>query len=90
MAADASWQTAWLRRVTPGGMFRRRRYELEVMMSTGERLRRVTSAPLTYLDPHLGVGDAWAVIHAADAKWSGDVGDWVTLAPNPDIEPPAP
>ena len=90
MAANPSWHTAWLRRVAPAGLFRGRRYELELVTTTGERLRRVTRAPLTDLDPQLGVGDAWAVIHAADARWNGEVGEWVTLDPSSGTEPPAP
>ena len=31
------------------------------------------------IDPYLGVGDAWAVVRAADAAWDGTSGDWVSL-----------
>lgn len=39
----------------------------------------ITSAPMTKLDPWLGVGDAWALVHSADRAWDGQVGEWVTL-----------
>jgi hypothetical protein len=91
MEANPSWRTAWLRRIAPAGLLRRRRrYELELVTNTGERLRRVTRSPVTDLDSHIGVGDAWAVIHAADASWNGEVGEWVTLDPSSSDEPPAP
>jgi hypothetical protein len=90
VVAGGSGQTVWLRRVAPDGRFRGRRYELEIVLATGERVRRTTRTPVTDIDPHLGVGDAWSIVHAADATWDGDAGDWVTLAKRPGLEPPAP
>jgi hypothetical protein len=34
---------------------------------------------VTVIDPYIGVGDAWALVHAADEAWDGEVGDWVSM-----------
>ncbi|MDZ7734272.1 MAG: hypothetical protein U5R31_15405 [Acidimicrobiia bacterium] len=31
------------------------------------------------IENDLGVGDAWALIHAADMAWDGQRGEWVSL-----------
>jgi hypothetical protein len=69
-----------LRRLRPS-LLRRRIYEVEFTpeWETSPSWRRVTAAPVTIIDPYLGVGDAWALVHAADAAWTGGVGEWVTL-----------
>lgn len=42
-------------------------------------ITEVTSTPVTRLDKYLGVGDAWALIRAADRAWDVTEGKWVTL-----------
>jgi hypothetical protein len=65
-------------RVVSRGRFGRFRFELE--SSEG---RQVTRTPVTLLDPYLGVGDAWALVHAAERAWDGAEGGWVSLTDNP-------
>ncbi len=70
-----------LRRIPPTGLLRRRRYEIEfpaVDQSSSPR-REITSTPVTVIDRQVGVGEAWTLVHAADAAWDGQSGEWVTL-----------
>jgi hypothetical protein len=64
-------------RVVSRGRFRRFRFEVDLPEG-----RHVTRAPVTLLDPYLGVGDAWALVHAAEGAWDGANGDWVSLTDN--------
>jgi hypothetical protein len=34
---------------------------------------------VTLLDKYVGVGEAWALVHAADAAWGGSTDGWVSL-----------
>jgi hypothetical protein len=71
-----------LRRLPERGRFRRRRvYEIEFPPdeSSAEPKRVVTITPATTIDKYLGVGDAWALIDAANQAWDGENGEWVTL-----------
>ncbi len=68
-----------LRRVAAKGLLRRRRYEVEFTSADEAPVRRVTSTPVTLIDQHVGVGDAWALVHAADDAWDGEAGEWVSL-----------
>ncbi|MGH2350767.1 MAG: hypothetical protein ACRDJN_04035, partial [Chloroflexota bacterium] len=67
--------------IPPSGLFRRRRYEIEFPPDAkfGSTKREVTATPVTVIDRYLGVGDAWTLVHAADAAWNGHSGEWVTL-----------
>ena len=73
-----------LRRLHPT-FLRRRMYEVEFTAKgeTSPSWSKVTRTPVTLIDPYLGVGDAWALLHAADNAWNGEVGDWVTLFKDP-------
>jgi hypothetical protein len=53
-----------------------RQYEVDL---GDDSPRQVTAAPVKLIEPILGVGDAWAVIGAADERWSGGVGAWASL-----------
>lgn len=66
-----------IRRVE-SGLLRRRRYEVE-FREDDDWKRRVTRTPVTLLDEQLGVGDAWALVHAADETWENGDRSWVTL-----------
>ena len=70
-----------LRRLPRKGFLRRRLYEIEFPAPDegGSPIRRVTSTPVTAIDKLLGVGEAWALVHAADKAWDGQLGKWVTL-----------
>lgn len=70
-----------LRRIPPKGLLRRRLYEIDLSaeMANGASTRSVTSTPVTTIDKFIGVGDAWALVRAADDAWNGRSGDWVTL-----------
>lgn len=70
-----------LRRIPARGLFRRKRYEVEYEES-GKPTRVVTKVPATVIDKYLGVGDAWALVHAADDGWNGESGEWVILKVN--------
>lgn len=72
-----------IRRITPTRVLRRRRYEIEVSGGAEPQSpkRETTTAPVTALGQHLGVGDAWALVHAADAAWNGETGEWVAFRP---------
>ncbi len=56
-----------------------RLYEVELTAPDGEVELTSTRSPLTILEPTMGVGDAWAVIHAADRAWDGSTGKWAGL-----------
>jgi len=74
-----------LRRVTPRVPLGRV-YEIDLGEEGGSARRIVTRSPLSVLDPRLGVGDAWAVIDAANRAWDGSEGEWVSLH-DPEVEP---
>jgi hypothetical protein len=54
----------------------RRRYEVDFGDGSAPQ---ITTTPVTLIDPILGVGDAWAVIGAADEGWTGGIGQWASL-----------
>lgn len=67
----------------PGRLLARRRYEVELRPDADSppEWTRVTSTPVKLIEPHLGVGDAWSVIRAADEAWDGKSGDWIAFPP---------
>jgi hypothetical protein len=69
-----------LRRCPPKGFLRRPRYEVE-FVDRGDTAawRRQTTAPVTLIDPHMGVAEAWALVHAADAAWDRGSDEWIRL-----------
>lgn len=70
-----------IRRCEPTGILRRRRYEVELLdQDSGAVIwRKVTPAPVTLIDRHIGVAEAWALLHSADDHWERNVTDWVSL-----------
>lgn len=70
-----------IRRCEPKGVLRRRRYEVEfVEVTTGETLwRSETTTPVTTIDQHVGVAEAWALVHAADRAWAEGSPQWISL-----------
>ena len=60
-----------VRRTKPKGLIRRPRYEVELFdTNSGTTLwRSETTTPVTSIDQHLGVAEAWALVHAADNAW---------------------
>jgi hypothetical protein len=60
----------------PRRALRRAKCEIELTES-GTATTTTTPTPVTLLDPHLGVGDAWALVGAADDA----AGGWVTWPP---------
>jgi hypothetical protein len=70
-----------VRRCKPKGFLRRRRYQVEFVESgTGEaRWRKETTTPVTMIDPYIGVGEAWALVHAADKAWDEGSSEWASL-----------
>jgi hypothetical protein len=70
-----------IRRCEPRGIFRRPRYEIELGNdSTGTIIwLRQTSTPVTLVDPHVGIAEAWALINAADRAWDTGSRDWIFL-----------
>lgn len=56
-----------IRRCQPKGVLRRRRYEVEFIESThgGTRWKSRTTGPVTKIDQHVGVAEAWALVHAS-------------------------
>jgi hypothetical protein len=44
----------------------------------GHTRRVVTRSPVALFAPILGVGDAWALVDAADRARTGERGEWVT------------
>ena len=53
----------------------RPRYEVDF----GDGSAEITTTPETLIDPILGVGDARALIGAADESWTGGIGPWASL-----------
>lgn len=70
-----------IRRCQPKGLLRRRRYEVEfVEPATGAtRWRREATTPVTTIDQQVGVGEAWALVHAADKAWDEGSPRWISL-----------
>jgi hypothetical protein len=70
-----------LRRIAPRGLLRRPRYEIEFPAAVPSDVprREETSTPVTAIDPYVGVGDAWTLVHAANDAWDGQAGEWVDL-----------
>lgn len=74
-----------LRRSSTVGLFGRRRYEVELLDDADGHTvwRRHTTTPVTLIDPHVGVAEAWALVHAADAVWDRKSTDWSSLPGQP-------
>lgn len=72
-----------IRRCQPKGLLRRRRYEVEFIdPDTGEtRWQGETITPVTEIDQHVGVGEARALVHAADKAWDEGSPQWISLPP---------
>lgn len=70
-----------LRRCEANGVLRRRRYQVEfVDANTGETVWQIeTTTPVTTIDRHIGVGEAWALVHAADKAWDEGSSHWISL-----------
>ena len=70
----------------PRRRLRRALYEVEYRPNdpTLTGWAKVTPYPVFDIEQIIGTGDAWSMIHAADADFSGVVGDWVTLAEGED------
>lgn len=74
-----------IRRCQPRGLLRRPRYQVEFIGPGGivER-RQETTTPVTAIDPHVGVAEAWALVHAADRAWDHSSDEWLSLPPQPE------
>ena len=73
--------TAMIRiRRLPKRPFRRPPYEVEFRPADieGGGWHKVTAYPVFEIEKIVGTGDAWSMIHAADAAWDGTAGDWIT------------
>jgi hypothetical protein len=70
----------------PSRFLRRRRYEVESKPegSDAPAFHVVTSTPVQVIEGVLGTGDAWSVVKAADERWDGTTGEWVSLYAQPD------
>ena len=70
-----------IRRTSPSLILRRSRYEIEAVDEERGAVewRRETSTPVTVIDPHVGVAEAWALVHAADEAWNRSSPEWVSL-----------
>jgi hypothetical protein len=54
-----------------------RRYEVELApRGTGILERRISGNPIVFLQPILGVGDAWSFIDEADRQWVAGKRGW--------------
>lgn len=71
-----------MRRLPPTRVLRRPVYEIEAGPSEEHPSgwTKTTTTPATLIDTQIGVTEAWALVDAADAVWTGGVGPWV----NPD------
>lgn len=58
---------------------RRRLYEVEYVSSEGEIWTKRTPLPVFALERHIGVSEAWSMIHAARALWDRQAPDWVEM-----------
>lgn len=47
--------------------------------SVADYWRRETTTPVTLIDPYVGVAEAWALVHAADAAWEAGSDQWIAL-----------
>ena len=70
-----------IRRCQPKGVLRRRQYEVEFieLAHGGTRFKSRTTTPVTKIDQHVGVAEAWALVHAADKAWEEGSPDWISL-----------
>lgn len=71
-----------MRRLPPTRVLRRPVYEIEAGPSDEHPSgwTKTTTTPATLIDTQIGVAEAWALVDAVDAAWTGGVGPWV----NPD------
>ena len=55
-----------------------RKYEIELAPanSSNEIVLHVTRAPVSILEPLLGVGDAWSFVQEADRRWKAGETGW--------------
>lgn len=69
-----------IRRLPPSRVLRRRRYEVEVSGPEPSvvLLRKITTGPVYTVEPYLGIGEAHALVDAANRHWRGGTGPWVT------------
>ena len=64
----------------PKQRFRRVSYEIEYQpIHPADGFRLISRHPVLELEQIVGVGDGWAMIHAADQAWDGHEGQWVTI-----------
>ena len=86
-----------IRRLPPTRVLRRPVYEIEAGPSAAHPSgwTATTTTPATRIDTLIGVEEAWALVDAADAAWTGGVGAWVspdgvvTAEPEAAGEPPS-
>lgn len=73
-----------LRRCQPTGLFRRRRYEVELLVVDGSIVvwSRETTDPVTLITHIVGVAGAWALVEAADGAWRRGSDEWMSLGDN--------
>lgn len=58
---------------------RRRLYDVEYLSSEGETWKQRTALPVLALEQHVGVSEAWSMIHAARDLWDRRASDWVEM-----------
>jgi hypothetical protein len=73
-----------IRRLPSKGILRRRRYEVECLPTDDDpgSWTKITSTPVAVILAHLGrerVGDAWALVDAANAAWAKGQRGWVDM-----------
>ena len=72
-----------IRRCQPKGVLRRPRYQVEFDEAGVTRWQKETTSPVTTIDQHVGVGEAWALVHAADRAWDEGSSQWISLPEPP-------
>lgn len=80
-----------LRRLPPTRVLRRPVYEVDFAGSSADGNVTTTTTPATLIDTRIGVTEAWDLVAAADAAWTGGTGPWVShdggVPAAPDADP---
>lgn len=69
-----------IRQVGKTLVLRRRIFEVEIHSPGGGMQETRTPLPVFVLESHVGVAEAWAMVHAASDLWDRGAPDWVEMA----------
>jgi hypothetical protein len=70
-----------IRRIPPRGLFKRSRYEAEVVDDVDQRVvwQAEMTVPAVSIDRFIGIQESWALTYAADEAWDHGSSEWITF-----------